>query len=77
MGLPLRHGHGPPRLSPHSAYLASKVPSMKLGTKMALVASDSLELYTIPMVVHVIHRGRPSAWKRTSATPKSRLPFTP
>ena len=42
------------------AYLASKAAFDEAWHQnAALVASDSLELYTIPMVVHVIHRGSP------------------
>ena len=42
------------------AYLANKAAfNAAWQQSAALVASDSLELYTIPMVVHVIHRGSP------------------
>ena len=42
------------------AYLASKAAfDAAWQQSAALVASDSLELYTIPLVVHVIHRGSP------------------
>ena len=42
------------------AYLASKAAfDAAWHQSAALVASDSLESYTIPLVVHVIHRGSP------------------